>query len=382
MRIAHVANFYGPTSGGLRTTVHALGRGYRERGHQFLMIVPGISDRHELTEFGHRVTVRSPIIPMTGGYRVISRGGAVRRALARFAPDVLEVSDRTTLRGLGNWARASDIPSVFFAHERADGVISANVPSLLRRARPITALSDWHNRGTHRRFTTIVCTTDFAGEEFSRIGVATRKVPLGVDLDVFIPSRFDAHLRNSLVAPNTALILMASRLSAEKRPDLAIDAVRLLASQGRAVRLVCVGTGALEAQMRVLAEDAPADFLGFVSDRDHFASLLATADVVVAPGPIETFGLAALESLACGTPVIFNRHSALSEVVGDAGVAAAGTAEGFATALAQMLDTDAHDRRDKARTRAESMPWSATVDALIDIHHDSLRHTRALSRET
>ena len=49
-----------------------------------------------------------------------------------------------------------------------------------------------------------------------------------------------------------------------------------------------------------------------------------------APGPVETFGLAALEALACGTPVVVNAASALPEVVGEAGVAVPGTAEAFA----------------------------------------------------
>ena len=39
-------------------------------------------------------------------------------------------------------------------------------------------------------------------------------------------------------------------------------------------------------------------FTGFISSRAAVATLLATADVVLAPGPVETFGLAALEALA------------------------------------------------------------------------------------
>ena len=52
MRIAHVANFYGPTSGGLRTAMHQLGHGYRERGHDFVMVVPGPEDADEETPAG------------------------------------------------------------------------------------------------------------------------------------------------------------------------------------------------------------------------------------------------------------------------------------------------------------------------------------------
>ena len=372
MRIAHIANFYGPTSGGLRTAMHALGAGYIERGHEVLLVVPGERDATEDTPFGKRLTVRAPIIPGSGGYRVILRTSKVRRALSDFAPDVLEVSDRTTLRSLGAWAMRRGIPSAFFAHERADGILAANLPAWLRRVVSIEAMADWHNKGTHRRFTTVVCTTEFAREEFTRAGRVAVKVPLGVDLDRFHPRNASAYARATVARPDEPLLLMAARLSKEKRPELAIDAVRVLAARGQQVRLVSAGTGNIADVVHARAKDLPVTFLGFVTDRDYFAQLLASADVVVAPGPIETFGLAALEALASGTPAVVNAASALPEVVGDAGVAAAGTAESFADAIQAILARDPGERRADARARAETMPWSATVDLMLDLHTSQL----------
>ena len=59
-----------------------------------------------------------------------------------------------------------------------------------------------------------------------------------------------------------------------------------------------------------------------MANRESLAKLLAAADVVIAPGPAETFGLSALEALASGTPVVVSSRSALPEVVGQAGLAA------------------------------------------------------------
>jgi len=53
-----------------------------------------------------------------------------------------------------------------------------------------------------------------------------------------------------------------------------------------------------------------------VANRESLAKLLAAADVVIAPGPAETFGLSALEALASGTPVVVSSRSALPEVGG------------------------------------------------------------------
>lgn len=372
MRIAHIANFYGPTSGGLRTAMHALGAGYLERGHQMLMVVPGDADADEQTPYGRRVTVRSPVVPGSGGYRVILRTREVRRVLADYAPDALEVSDRTTLRSLGGWARGRGIPSAFFAHERADGILRANLPAWIARRALVEGAADWHNKGTARRFTTIVCTTEYAREEFTRAGLAAVKIPLGVDLERFTPDNARAEVHERFAPAGESLLFMASRLSTEKRPELAIDAVRLLTERGRAVRLVSAGTGNVDAAMRERAARLPVTFLGFVSDRELFSQLLASADAVIAPGPIETFGLAALEALASGTPTVVNAASALPEVVGDAGHAAAGTAEAFADGVEDLLGRPEASRRRAARERAETMPWSATVEALLELHTSAI----------
>ena len=372
MRIAHVANFYGPASGGLRTTMHELGRGYLARDHQYLMVVPGAEDTDIETEFGRRITVASPRIPGFGGYRMITRVRYVRQILDQFAPDVLEVSDRTTLRGLASWAARRGIPSMFFAHERVDGTLLRHLPRWIAPQRLITRLAQVHSRKTAAQFTTLVATTRYAATEFEDIGERVSEIPLGVDLDLFNPALCDPQLRGELAKPGQALLVMASRLSAEKRPDLAIDAVRELRRRGRDVALVCAGTGPLEQDLRESANDLPVQFLGFVHGRERLAALLATADAVVAPGPIETFGLTALEALAAGTPAVVNATSALPEVVGDAGAVAHGTPQAFADAIEHVLDSPAAQRRAVARARAQTMPWHTTIDTLLNVHYFNL----------
>src|SRR5207302_1246563 len=86
----------------------------------------------------------------------------------------------------------------------------------------------------------------------------------------------------------------------------------------------------------------PVTFAGFITEAMTLAALLASADVVIAPGPVETFGLAALEALACGTPVVVSADSALPEVIGNAGVAAVG--EDFAAGVATVLRWPADER--------------------------------------
>ena len=122
----------------------------------------------------------------------------------------------------------------------------------------------------------------------------------------------------------------------------------------------------MRAHLERQAGDLPATFIGFISDRVELARLLASADVVLAPGPIETFGLAALESLASGTPVVVSATSALPAVVGDAGVAVVG--EDLAGGVRAVLNRPAAERRADARRRAEEFNWLSATRGFLDVH--------------
>ncbi|MGC2655747.1 MAG: glycosyltransferase, partial [Mycobacterium sp.] len=311
MRVVQVANFYGPRSGGLRTAVDRLGAEYCARGHDVYLIVPGShAERTRLPTGVVRITVPARLIPFTGGYRAVMPA-SVRTLLEALRPDALEVSDRLTLRSLGRWGRAHGARTVMISHERLDRLAAQILPR--RRAR---RFADFANARTAAHYDTVVCTTAFAREEFDRVGaVNTVTVPLGVDLAMFHPRRYSAAVRRRWAAPGQILLVHCGRLSVEKRADRSIDAVAALREAGVDARLVVMGEGPLRARLQRQAAGLPVDFTGFISDRHTVAGMLASADVALAPGPHETFGLAALESLACGTPVVLSRTSALAEIV-------------------------------------------------------------------
>jgi alpha-1,6-mannosyltransferase len=367
-RIVRLANFVGPRSGGLRTTLREWGAGYLRAGHEPVLIVPGpaYSDSH--TRQGRVITVPGPVVPGTGGYRLLTSAGRVRRVLAGVAPDRLEVSDRTTLRWTGAWARAHGVPSVMISHERLDALLA----QYLRR--PAQPLADRLNAGTVAAYDRVVCTTEWAAREFRRLGGGEPVlVPLGVDLATFHPDRYDPALRAALARPGELLVVQCTRLSPEKRPDRGVDAVAALRARGVPAVGVLAGDGPLRARLERRAAGLPVRFLGFLADRVRLATLLATADVVVAPGPVETFGLAALEALACGTPVVASAEGALGEVVGAAGVAvrggpAGGDGDRYAAGVLQLAALPAGDRRRAARRRAEQFGWPASVAGMLAVH--------------
>jgi alpha-1,6-mannosyltransferase len=358
MLIARIANFVHATSGGLRTALRELGRGYAGAGHRAVLIVPGATAGDEETEYGRVITLPGPMVPGLGGYRVLLNRIAVAGLLRRLGPDRIEVHDRSTLRWAGAWARRAGVPSMMVSHESLDGLLRLFGPG---RAGP--RLADGLNRRTVAAFDAVVCTTGWAAREFTRLGASPVRVPLGVDLERFSPAHQDAGLRERA----GVMLLHCGRLSAEKHPHLSLDTLAGLRAAGIGAELVVAGDGPLREALHAEAVERklPARFLGHVRDP---RALLATADVVLTPGPIETFGLAALEALASGTPVVVRSESALPEVVGDAGVAAAGHGDGFAAGVRALLDRPELERRAAARAQAERFPWSASVRGFLAAH--------------
>ncbi|GIM92894.1 glycosyltransferase [Paractinoplanes toevensis] len=382
MRIVRVANYVAPRSGGLKTALRNLGAGYQAAGHESVLVIPGEKAADEQTEQGRVITLPGPYLPGLGGYRVLLDRRRLAATLRSLRPDRLEISDRTTLRWLGRWARRNDIPSMMVSHESLDGLLRLFGPASGRR------VADVLNGRTAAEHDRIVCTTRWAAREFARIGAPVDLVPLGVDLARFSPERHSAAMRARWAAPDDVLLLHCGRLSPEKKPRRSLAALQGLRHQGVRAVLVVAGAGPLRhaLQEEAASRRLPVRFLGHLTDPLEVAALQASADVAIAPGPIETFGLSALETLASGTPVVVSSQSALPEVIGPAGLAAAGDGPGYVTAILDLLSRPEEARRQAARAQAEKFPWSASVAGFLAAHlasgDDRVPPAKTLRRDT
>ena len=124
------------------------------------------------------------------------------------------------------------------------------------------------------------------------------------------------------------------------------------------------GRGPMRTRLERQAARLPIDFTGYIGCRDTVATILATADVALAPGPHETFGLAALEALACGTPAVVSRTSALGEILTtDSGAAADDDPQAIAQAVTSIISRPEVLRRTSARRGAEQFTWPRAARA-------------------
>lgn len=363
-RVVQVANFYSSRSGGLRTALEQIGRGYVDRGIQRILVVPGAADTDSRTPAGRRITLRGAQVPGNSGYRVLTRPRALRETVARLRPHRIEVSDKLLLGWLAPWARANGVALLLLSHERLDAIAACRLPGWF----PLVAAADRLNRRLSAAADTVVATSRFSLAEWRRAGVDNvRLVPFGVDLDVFRPVSVRPVHRDPL-------LVSVGRLSREKEPALAIDALRRLRADGVRATLIVVGDGPLRNDLVAAAGDLPVRFVGHLADPRAVAHVVGHADVVLEPSSVESFGLATLEALACGTPVVTPSLGAAAELVPDGGgtvvtgSAAGVRGEDLAAGVERVLDLPVDSRRAAARAAAERYPWSTTVSGLLDAH--------------
>ncbi|HYU04599.1 MAG TPA: DUF2334 domain-containing protein [Jatrophihabitantaceae bacterium] len=136
----------------------------------------------------------------------------------------------------------------------------------------------------------------------------------------------------------------------------------------------------LRAGHAVLADAglATVRFVGHLRERVAVAAALGAADVALVCAPAETFGLGALEALACGTPIVAVAGAAPAEIVAahpGAGTSAGPDPAALARAVARL--SGAAHLREAARACAEAYPWSATVATMLGVHAEVVRRADA-----
>ncbi|MGK2966657.1 MAG: glycosyltransferase [Tepidiformaceae bacterium] len=217
-------------------------------------------------------------------------------------------------------ARAMDVPHVVMFHTLGEvknrARISEQEPrdrirherTIVRRASAIVTASE-HERGLLERY---------YGADPARLNT----IPCGVDLELFHP-RDRAASRAALgIDPEAPVLLWVGRLERLKGVDILLSAAAQLERPDLQVLIVGGDDRAaplraeLEAQAAAEGVTANVRFTGAVP-HDTLPAYYSAADVCVVPSYYESFGLVAVEAMACGTPVVASRVGGLASTVDD-----------------------------------------------------------------
>jgi D-inositol-3-phosphate glycosyltransferase len=191
-------------------------------------------------------------------------------------------------------------------------------------------------------------------------------IPCGVDTDLFTPGD-RAEARRRLGLDDRPVLLWVGRIAPIKGLDTLLDTVARLREGGQDMRLLVVGgdadepTSGHETSLRQrIARLGLVDSVRFVGPQPQSVLPLyyAAADLTVLPSYYESFGMVALEAMACGSPVIASRVGGLVTTVRD-GVTGFLVPDGDVGALAERIETLVADPELRWRLGREGVRWAA-----------------------
>jgi alpha-1,6-mannosyltransferase len=345
--------FWSPTGGGVRRYLQAKHAWLvRYAGWRHTIAAP-MADQPGMAE------LPAMALPGSGGYRLPIRRRALARALQGLQPNLIEVGDPYRLSWAAlDAAHALHIPAVAFCHSNLELLAASLVGKRLAGAAARAASG--YLRRVYRNFDLVLAPSEAMRLRLLDSGI-DRVVcqPLGVDTQLFHPGRSSAQWRNQLgMPPATRLLVYAGRFAPEKRLDVLVEAVRQL---GAPYVLLAIGAGPTPPSgERVIVHRHE-------SDPMLLARALASADVLVHAGDQETFGLAALEAMACGTPVVARAAEGLAELVDDSVGAAVhdDRPQSYALAISGVFQNDRTGPSRRARERAEAYDWMQMLPLLL-----------------
>jgi alpha-1,6-mannosyltransferase len=202
-------------------------------------------------------------------------------------------------------------------------------------------------------------------------------VDLGVDDEVFRPDFADrAATRIRLGIPSRArLLLYVGRLATEKNVRTLFEAYSILCSTSREdYALLCLGDGTQRASLIDLQKQTDGvHWMPYCANPAELAQIYRSADLFVHPGVQETFGLVALESQACGTPVVGIKGSYMDRIIfSDQNQwASENSPAALAEAIERKFQTDLRTAGLHASEEARGRyAWNNVFSRLMDIYSD------------
>jgi glycosyltransferase involved in cell wall biosynthesis len=371
LRIAFFTETFLPATDGvvtrLRYTLEELAR----LGDDVLVVAPRYPDGGPDSYAGAPI-YRVPGVPFPPYPRIklsIAHPG-VGRALRRFRPDLIHAVNPIILGPSGIfYARRLKVPLVASYH--------TNVAAYARYY-GLTLFSDmarWWTRQLHNRAEVNLCTSEAAMDYLLKEGIKrVRLWPQGVDALRFHPDKASGAWRERLSGghPSDRLLLYVGRLAPEK----GIERLKAILREVPGTRLAVVGDGPAREDLERRFAGTATVFTGVLQGED-LAAAYASADAFLFPSTTDTLGLAMIEALASGLPIVAARSDASREIVeeGENGLLYEADSKPSLVAAVRRLFSDEGFRAAlarAARSAAEERDWGTSTSALRGYYGQAL----------
>jgi alpha-1,6-mannosyltransferase len=409
IKTLHITNHYHPSSGGIRIFYQALLEAADRHQREVRLVVPGAKDSMEkVGAFGRIYTIAAPQCPVFDPrYRLLLPHHyalpfptALRRILQQERPDLVEVCDKFALSCVPsvlrrNWIKGVS-PAVFvgMSCERLDD----NVSAYLSTGHLARNLAKWYMKKMYvTRFDCHISNSDYTANELvqalaNRPEIQVYVRPMGVHCDGFSAARRKPSAREAILsrisvgarkASNLRLLLYVGRLSPEKNIDLLVEMMEILAADPTLeYHLLFAGDGPRSAWLKSSADKTTpgrVHLLGHIADREDLADLFANCDALVHPNPREPFGIAPLEAMASGLPVVAPcAGGVLSYANAGNACLVTPTAANFAAGIRNVFDDHfvTAARVEQALRTAANFDWPQVAAIFFELYDELHRQFR------
>ncbi len=369
MKVAIFTETFLPKLDGVVTILCQVLERLNEKGHQVLLFgPPGGPAEYAGAEV---VGVGGPRFPLYPDIRINIPRRFVWEKISAFQPDLVHIVSPFFLGPFGlSYGRRLNVPIVASFHTHVPNYVRYYGGAFIE---PViwTYLRSIHNAAHLNLCPSTQTLKDLRSHGFERVRWWRR----GIDTNRFTPGPRSEALRAKLTGghPDDLLVLYVGRHSPEKRLELIRDP--LFSVPG--VRLAMVGGGPSHEQLRRHFRGTPTTFPGFLSGQELVDAYRA-ADVFLFPSTTETFGLVALEAMACGVPVIAANTGGVLDIIkdGENGLLFDPARPEQIGELVRRLREEPGLRERLAKrglSHARGRSWQATMDQLIDYYHVARR---------
>jgi glycosyltransferase involved in cell wall biosynthesis len=368
LKIAVFTETFLPKIDGIVSILCLMLQRLNEQGHQVLLFgPPGGPAEYAGAEI---VGVGGPRLPIYPELHINIPRRFVWEKVKAFEPDVIHVVNPFFLGPFGmSYARRLRVPVLAsfhtdlarYAEHYGAGFVAPLVWGYLRAI---------HNRAHVNLCPSTAIRSDLRRHGFQRVRWWKR----GIDTELFSPGPVMPEVRARLTDghPDDFLVVNVGRQAPEKGLDLLRD--QLFPTAG--LRLALIGGGPSHGQLKRHFAGTPTTLLGYLRGQELVDAYRA-ADAFIFPSTTETFGLVALEAMACRVPVVAARTGGVLDTIvdGQNGLFFEPDAPQQIRQRILQLRDDPLLRAtlaENALQHAQSRSWRATMDQLVDYYRSAI----------
>jgi 1,2-diacylglycerol 3-alpha-glucosyltransferase len=350
MRIAIFTNNYLPNPYGVSGSVESFRKAYEKMGHEVYIFAPKWKEHRDYNpkvfrypSINIKLKIKFPL--------AVPCSERINKILRKLDLDVIH-SQHPNLLGqeAARWARKKNIPLVFTWHTLYDQYAHF-VPFIPQK------LSAWWTIRNARNYANkcdaVIVPTPSVIETIKNWGVNNRNIfsiPTGVDESQFVnPDRESARQKYG-IKDNEILLLMVTRLTAEKNVEFLFDAVMDILENNKNVKFLASGEGHLGNKIKIMvAEKRMADKVVFIEIglSENIKDYYAAGDIFVFASKSETQGMVLTEAMYLGLPIVAVEATGAKDIIedGKTGFLVAENKSEFSAAVQRLIDSS--DLRNK-----------------------------------